>query len=81
MDRRDLQALSKARLIEAKALLKLGLTDGACYLAGYTVECAIKACIAKVRVAGLDARQNTKRNPQEHWWLQLVTGIMGLSHG
>lgn len=47
MDRRDLQALSKARLIEAKALLRLGLNDGAYYLAGYAVECAIKACIAK----------------------------------
>ena len=47
MDRRDLQALSKARLIEAKALLKLGLNDGAYYLAGYAVECALKACIAK----------------------------------
>ncbi len=47
MDRRDLQALSKARLTEAKALLKLGLNDGAYYLAGYAVECALKACIAK----------------------------------
>jgi HEPN domain-containing protein len=47
VDRRDLQALSKARLTEAKALLKLGLNDGAYYLAGYAVECAIKACIAK----------------------------------
>jgi HEPN domain-containing protein len=47
VDRRDLQALSKARLIEAKALLKLGLNDGAYYLAGYAVECALKACIAK----------------------------------
>lgn len=42
-----MQALSKARLIEAKALLKLGLNDGAYYLAGYAVECALKACIAK----------------------------------
>ena len=28
-------------------LLQLGLVDGAFYLAGYAVECAIKACIAK----------------------------------
>jgi hypothetical protein len=46
VDRRYLQALSKARLIEAKALLKLGLNDGAYYLAGYAVECAINTCIA-----------------------------------
>jgi len=32
---------------EAKGLLGLGLYDGAYYLAGYAVECALKACIAK----------------------------------
>ena len=32
---------------EAKGLLSLGLYDGAYYLAGYAVECALKACIAK----------------------------------
>lgn len=48
MDRRDLQELSKDRLKEATALIKVGLFDGAYYLAGYAVECALKACIAKV---------------------------------
>jgi len=33
--------------VEAGALLKAGLPDGAYYLAGYAVECAPKACIAK----------------------------------
>jgi HEPN domain-containing protein len=47
VDRRDLQELSKVRLKEAKALLDLGLYDGAYYLAGYAVECALKAGIAK----------------------------------
>jgi HEPN domain-containing protein len=47
MDRRDLRALSRVRLSEAKALLKAELSDGAYYLAGYAVECALKACIAK----------------------------------
>lgn len=47
MDRRDLQVLSRIRLREAQALLRLGLQDGAYYLAGYAVECALKACIAK----------------------------------
>lgn len=28
-------------------MLKAGLPDGAYYLAGYAVECALKACIAK----------------------------------
>jgi HEPN domain-containing protein len=47
VDRRDLQALSRIRLTEAKALLRLGHHDGAYYLAGYAAECALKACIAK----------------------------------
>lgn len=28
-------------------MLRIGLADGAYYLAGYAVECAIKACIAR----------------------------------
>jgi HEPN domain-containing protein len=47
VDRKDLQDLSKVRLREASSLLRLGLCDGACYLAGYSVERALKACIAK----------------------------------
>jgi HEPN domain-containing protein len=47
VNRRDFQELSRIRLKEAKALLDLGLWDGAYYLAGYAVECALKACIAK----------------------------------
>ncbi len=47
MNRKDLQALSRVRLLEAKALLRAGRPDGAYYLAGYAVECALKACIAK----------------------------------
>jgi HEPN domain-containing protein len=47
VDRKDLQDLSKVRLKEATSLLNMGLYDGAYYLAGYAVECALKACIAK----------------------------------
>jgi len=47
MDRKDLQSLSRWRLLEAKALLRAGLPSGAYYLAGYAIECALKACIAK----------------------------------
>jgi len=47
VDRRDLQALSRVRINEAKGLLSLGMYDGAYYLAGYAVECALKPCIAK----------------------------------
>jgi HEPN domain-containing protein len=47
MNRLQLQALSKTRLAEAKALLKLDHYSGAYYLAGYAVECALKAIIAR----------------------------------
>lgn len=45
--RSDFQWLAKTRIREAKALLDQGLFDGAYYLAGYAVECALKACIVK----------------------------------
>lgn len=35
---------------EAKALLRVKHPDGAYYLAGYAVECALKACIAKATI-------------------------------
>jgi HEPN domain-containing protein len=47
VNRKDLQFLARARLTEARALLDAGHPDGAYYLAGYAVECALKACIAK----------------------------------
>jgi HEPN domain-containing protein len=47
MNRKDLQKLTRIRLREARTLFRAGRYDGAYYLAGYTVECALKACIAK----------------------------------
>jgi len=47
MTRSDLQALSQLRLHEAQLLLQAASYGGAYYLAGYAVECAMKACIAK----------------------------------
>ena len=47
MNRDDFQRLSDVRLQEARALLSARLPEGAYYLAGSAVECALKACIAK----------------------------------
>lgn len=47
MNRNKLQQLSRLRVRDAKALLNAGGYAGAYYLAGYSVECAIKAAIAK----------------------------------
>lgn len=43
----ELKALAATRLLEAKTLFNKRLYDGACYLAGYVVELALKARICK----------------------------------
>lgn len=45
--RSHLKELTNIRLKEARALLSKQLYSGAYYLSGYTIECALKACIAK----------------------------------
>lgn len=46
-DRGTFQTLAETRLAEARLLLESGHPSGAYYLAGYAVECALKAKIAK----------------------------------
>jgi HEPN domain-containing protein len=48
MTRTDFQDLAREKLAEAKILLDAGKWTGAYYLAGYAVECGLKACIAKL---------------------------------
>jgi HEPN domain-containing protein len=48
VNRADFQQLADVRIAEAQLLLDHGMCDGAYYLAGYAVECALKACIAKL---------------------------------
>lgn len=45
--RSDLKVLVGLRLKEAETLLNKRCYSGAYYLSGYTIECALKACIAK----------------------------------
>ncbi len=47
MNRNDFKAIARLRQREAKALLSSRNHSGAYYLAGYVVECGLKACIAK----------------------------------
>ena len=47
LSRSDLQTLARRRLKESKVLLDNRCYEGAFYLVGYAVECAVKACIAK----------------------------------
>ena len=47
MNRAELQSLADIRVADAKVLLDAGRYQGAYYLLGYAVECALKACVAK----------------------------------
>jgi HEPN domain-containing protein len=51
-NRAEFQALAVERLEDAKSLIAAGRYAGAYYLAGYAVECALKACISKQTIAG-----------------------------
>jgi HEPN domain-containing protein len=48
MNRKDFQALANDRIREAKALLDARHYSGSYHLAGLAVECALKACIARL---------------------------------
>ena len=47
MNRDDFMRLTDLRIKEAQVLCDNNCYEGAYYLAGYAVECALKACIAK----------------------------------
>jgi hypothetical protein len=47
VNRTELHRLALTRPEDAQALMNVGRFDAAYYLAGYAIECALKACIAK----------------------------------
>jgi len=47
MNKTELENLSAIRIKEAEILLAADCYQGAYYLAGYALECTLKACIAK----------------------------------
>ena len=47
MNRSDFQRLADTRIRDAVALIEVRRYAGAYYLAGYAVECGLKACVAK----------------------------------
>jgi len=47
MTRKDFQRLTRLRLNDARTLLRNGNNEGAYYLTGLAVECALKAAIAR----------------------------------
>lgn len=47
MNRRDFKRLAELRLGDAQALIQARRYSAAYYVAGYAVECGLKACIAR----------------------------------
>lgn len=47
MNRRNLQQLAEDRIEDARALLAAGRWSGAYYVAGYSLECGLKACVLR----------------------------------
>src|SRR2546421_10186200 len=75
MNRADFQKLAELRIRDAKILLDSKQYEGAYYLAGYAVECALKACIArKTKRHDFPANEKTVREYYTHELEKLVKG-------
>ena len=73
MNSSDFQKLSAIRLEEARRLLRSKHYAGAYYLAGYSIECALKACIAaKTKAAEFPPKPDIVRDYYKHDLIALV---------
>jgi HEPN domain-containing protein len=78
MNRNDFQRLAEIRLKDAEVLIENRQFDGAYYLSGYAIECALKACIAKnTREYDFPPNANTVKKIYTHNLTSLV-GEAGL---
>jgi hypothetical protein len=76
MDRAHLRRLARDRILDAKGLLAAGRWGGAYYLAGYAVECGLKACII-TRL--LQSDQFPERRFSEQCWSHNLVQLLGLA--
>jgi len=76
-DRSTFQQLAELRLTEARLLLDNGLPSGAYYLAGYAIECALKARIAAEFRANEIPDKNRVNSIYTHK-LVILLGLAGL---
>lgn len=77
MNKDDLERLVDIRVEEAKVLLDIGKYEGAYYLTGYSLECAIKACIAK-QVREYDFPNKDLAHKSHQHKLTELLGVAGL---
>jgi len=75
VNRADLQLLARERIRDAKILLTNRRWAGAYYLAGYAVECALKACIAKL----MKAEEFPDRSFAEKCWTHDIERLVSLA--
>ncbi|MGM8939255.1 DNA-binding protein [Psychrobacter glaciei] len=77
MNKRNLEYLAELRAKEANALLSLNFFEGSYYLSGYSLECAIKACIAK-QVKEFDFPNKELAQKSHQHKLSELIGVAGL---
>jgi len=77
LNRSDFQRLSATRIREARVLYRERLFEGSYYLAGYAVECALKACIAK-QTRECDFPDKVAVNKSYSHDLDQLLGVAGL---
>jgi HEPN domain-containing protein len=75
VNRAELQRLAKERIHDAKVLLGARRWSAAYYLAGYAVECALKACIAKL----MRAEEFPDKGFAEKCWTHNLPQLLGLA--
>jgi len=75
VNRAELQRLAKERISDAKVLLAARHWSAAYYLAGYAVECALKACIAKL----MKSEEFPDRSFAEKCWTHNLPQLLGLT--
>lgn len=78
MNRSEFQNLADIRKREAEILLENGCFEGAYYLAGYAVECALKACISK-QFMQYDFPDKNLVNKSYTHDLSILLGLAGLT--
>ncbi len=77
MNRQQLRQLAEDRILDARCLLAGERWGGAYYLAGYAVECGLKACImARVESTGAIFQD---RKFSEKCWTHILEDLLDLA--
>ena len=81
MNRKELQALAAARVKDAKVLIGRKRWAAAYYLAGYAVECGLKACVLRfVEDTGLIFGQKDGLKRLADCWTHDLEKLVGIAN-